>query len=119
MGSVGSWDFLVDFEFYMAVLGARRGPIGLVSPWKFKILDSEPDTSNMDPFQTNFYDFDHFPNSYVGFLARYLSCFRPGCFQKCNFDVFGRNQKDARQKVMQIRGGITSRSALFDLFMAV
>ena len=49
MGSVGSWDFLADFEIYMPVLGVRRGPIGLVAPWRFQTLDSQPDPSNMGP----------------------------------------------------------------------
>ena len=35
------------------------------------------------------------------------------------FKVFGRNQKEPRRKVTQIRGGITSRSALFDLIVAI
>ena len=33
------------------------------------------------------------------------------------FKLFGRDQKDARRKVMQIRGGITSGSAFIDRFM--
>ena len=119
MGSVGSVGFLVDFEFSMAVLGVGRVPIGLVTPLRFKWLDSQPDSSNMGPVPTDFHEICDFQKSRHGFLTWYLSCFRPGCFQKCNFDVFGRNQKDARQKVMQIRGGITSRSAFFDLFVSI
>ena len=38
---------------------------------------------------------------------------------KMIFELFDKDQKDARRKVMQIRGGITSRSALFDLFMPI
>ena len=75
MGSIG---FLPHLDFYMAVLGVGSGPIGLVAPLRFKTLDSQLDTSNMDPFQTDVHDFEHFPNSYGGFLTRYLSCFRPG-----------------------------------------
>ena len=90
----------------MAVLGVRRGPIGFAAPWRFKILDSQPDSLNMGPVPTDFHEICDFQKSLHGFLTQYLSCFRPGCFQKCNFDVFGRNQKDARQKVMQIRGGM-------------
>ena len=37
--------------------------------------------------------------------------------EKPIFDFFGRDQKDARRKVMQIRGGITSGSAFSDRFM--
>ena len=54
MGSVG---FLPDFEFCMAVLGVGRGPIGLVAPSRFKILDSQPDSSNMGPVQVDFHVF--------------------------------------------------------------
>ena len=41
--------FLADFEFYTAVLGVGSDPIGLVAPWRFKRLDSQPDSSNMGP----------------------------------------------------------------------
>ena len=54
---VGSVGFLVDFDFYMAVWGVRRGPIGFVAPWRFKILDSQPEKSNMGPFPIDFDDF--------------------------------------------------------------
>ena len=36
-----------------------------------------------------------------------------------NFRVFWSEPKKVRRKVMQILGGITSRSALFDLFMPI
>ena len=52
--------FLIDFEFSMAVLGVGRGPIAFAAPWRFKILDSQPDSLNMGPAQTDFdeiYDF--------------------------------------------------------------
>ena len=54
MGSIG---FLVDFEFYMAVLGVGRGPIGLVAPLRFKMIDSQPEKSNMRPVSIVFHDF--------------------------------------------------------------
>ena len=54
MGSVG---FLVDFEFSMAVLGVGRVPIGLVTPLRFKWLDSQPDSSNMGPVSIDFHEF--------------------------------------------------------------
>ena len=119
MGSVGSVGFLVDFEFSMAVLGVGRVPIGLVAPLRFKWLDSQPDSSNMGPVSTDFHEFCDFLKSWGGFLTRYLSCFRAGCRRIRIFEALGRNQKDARRKVMQIRGGITSGSALFDLFVAI
>ena len=104
MGSIG---FLADFEFYMAVLGVPSGSIGLVAAWRFKWLDSQPDSSNMGPVSTDFHEFCDFLKSWGGFLTRYLSCFRPGCFTIHIFQVFGRDQKEPRRKVMQIRGGIT------------
>ena len=91
----------------------------VVAPLRFKWLDSQPELSNMGLIWTDFHDFYDFQKSCGGFLTRYLSCFRPGCFQFRMFDFFGRNRKDARQKVMQIRGGITSGSALFDLFVSI
>ena len=109
--------FLVDFEFYMEVFGSGRCPIGLVTPLRFKWFDSQPKQSNMDLIWADFHEFGDFHKSCGGFLTRYLPCVRPGCFQMCIFKVFGRNQKDARRKVMQIRGGFTSRSSLFDLFV--
>ena len=70
-------DFLVDFEFYMAVLGGGSGPIGFVAPLGFKMLDSQPDSSNMGPVWTDVHEFRQFQKSCHGFLARCLSCFRP------------------------------------------
>ena len=49
--------FLVDFEFYMAVLGVGMGPIGLGAPLRFKTLDSQPEKSNMGPVSTDVHDF--------------------------------------------------------------
>ena len=119
MGSVGSVGFLPDFEFSMAVLGVGRVPIGLVAPLRFKWLDSQPDSSNMGPVSTDFHDFCDFLKSWGGFLTRCLSGFRPGCFTIHIFQVFGRDQKEPRRKVTQIRGGITSGSAFFGLFVPI
>ena len=109
MGSVG---FLANFEFYMAVLGFGSGRIGLVAPWRFKALDSQPEMSNTAPVPTDFHDLCDSQKKCRGFLARDLPCFRPGCFLIHIFEVFGRKLKDARRKDMQIRGGITAGSAL-------
>ena len=49
--------FLVDFEFYMAVLGVEMGPIGLGAPLRSKTLDSQPEKSNMGPVSINVHDF--------------------------------------------------------------
>ena len=106
--------FLVDFEFYMAVFGVGMGPIGLVAPLRFKTLDSQPEKSNMVPVSIEFHDSRILQKSGDDSLARYLSCFRPGTPKRRFSSFFGRNRKDARRKVMQIRGGITSRSAFFD-----
>ena len=119
MGSVGSWDLLVDFEFYMAVVGVGSGPIGFAAPWRFKILDSQPDSLNMGLVPNDVHEMCDFQKSSHGFLTRYLSCFRPGCFTIHFFQVFGRDQKEPRRKVTQIRGGITSGSAFFDCFRPI
>ena len=116
---VGSVGFLPDFAFYMAVLGAGRGPIGLVAPLRFKILDSQPDSSNMGPVSIDFHDFVTFSGKvswlpdtvFIGFSAQ------PS--QSRLFMFFDRDQKDAREKVTQIRGGIISRSALFACFVPI
>ena len=95
MGSVG---FLADFEFYMAVLGFRRGPIGFIAPLSFKWLDSQPDKSNMGPVPTDFHDFLTFQKSQDGFLARYLSCFRAGAskFAFLRFSVGTKKNRDEK-----------------------
>ena len=103
----------------MAVLGVGMGPIGLVAALRFKMLDSQPDSSNMGPVWIDVHDFCVFSKKSHGFLAWYLSCFRPGCFRIHIFEFLDRKQKEPRRKVMQIRGGITSRSALFDLFVSI
>ena len=41
----------------MAVLGVGSGPIGLVAPLRFKMLDSQPEKSIMGPVLTDFHDF--------------------------------------------------------------
>ena len=40
---------LLDFDFYMTVLGVGRGPIGLIAPLIFKMLDSQPERSKLSP----------------------------------------------------------------------
>ena len=116
---MGSIVFSADFEFYLAVWGGARGPIRLVGTWRSKFLDSQPGQSSMGPFPIDFHEICDFHKSCRGFLTRYLSCFWPRAIHICIFEAFGRNQKDARRKVMQIRGGITSGSAFFDLFVPI
>ena len=87
MGSVG---FLSDFEFYIAVLGVGRVSIGLAAPWRFKMLDSQPDSANMGPVSNEFNDLLFLQKSCRGFLTQYLLCVRPGCFQIHICEVFGR-----------------------------
>ena len=53
---MGSVRFLPDFEFYMAVWGVGRVPIGLVVPLRFKWLDSQPVESDMGPVSIDFHD---------------------------------------------------------------
>ena len=95
MGSIG---FLADFEFYMAVLGVGRGPIGLVAALRFKILDSQPDSSNMDPVWIDFHVFRDFQKRSHGFLTRYLSCFRAGAsqFAFSRFSVETKKNRDEK-----------------------
>ena len=64
-GRLGPWDFFADFEFYMAVLGVPSSPIGFVAPLGFKILDSQPDSSNMGPVSTDFHEFCKFLKSWA------------------------------------------------------
>ena len=96
--SVGSWIFLVDFEFYLAVLGLPSGPIGFVAPLGFKILDSQPEKSNMGPVPTDFHDFLIFQKSQDGFLTWYLSCFRAGAskFAFSGFSVEIKKNRDEK-----------------------
>ena len=54
---MGSVDFLVIFEFYMAVSGFWRGSFESIAPLRFKWLDSQPEKSNMGPVQTDFHEF--------------------------------------------------------------
>ena len=44
MGSVG---FLLDFEFYMPVLGVSSGPVAFVAPLRFIWTSSEPEKSHV------------------------------------------------------------------------
>ena len=62
----------------MAVLGVGMGPIGLVAALRFKMLDSQLDSSNMGTVPIDFHDFCDVQKSCRGFLAWYLWCFRPG-----------------------------------------
>ena len=104
-------------EFYITVLGVPSGPIGFVAALGFEIFDSQPEKSNLGSVWTDFHDVELFHKSCRAVLARYLQCVRPG--ENRMFVLFDRDQKDVRRKVMQIRGGITSGSALFDLFMPI
>ena len=70
-------DFWSIFDFYMAVWGVRSGPIGFIAPLSFKWLDSQPVKSDMGPVPIDFHGFRLFQKSCHGFLAWYLSCFRP------------------------------------------
>ena len=53
---MGSTRLLVNFEFYITVLGVGRGSIGLVALWRFKMLDSQPEKSNSIQFSIDFND---------------------------------------------------------------
>ena len=95
MGSVG---VLVDFEFSMAILGVGRVLIGLVAPWRFKWLDSQPDSSNMGPVSTDFHEFCDFLKSWGGFLTGMYRVFGPGAseFTFSRFSVGTKKNRDEK-----------------------
>ena len=92
MGAVGF------FEFSIAVMGSRKGPIELVAPLRFKTLDSQPEKSNMASVPPEFYDFLTFQKSQDGFLTWYLSCFRAGAskFAFSRFSVGTKKNRDEK-----------------------
>ena len=73
----------------------------------------------MGPVPTDFHELYDFYKNCHGFLTRYRSFFRPGFFQIHIFEVLGRDQKDARRKVMDIRAGITTGNAFFGRAVAI
>ena len=83
---------------FCKVLGLPSGPIGFVAPLGFKILDSQPEKSNMGPVPTDFYDFLTFQKSQDGFVTRYLSCFRAGAskFVFLRFSVGTKKNRDEK-----------------------
>ena len=56
LGRVGPLHFLVEFDFYVAVLGVGSGPIGFAAPWRCKTLDSQSERSNMGPVPTDVHE---------------------------------------------------------------
>ena len=95
---MGSIRFLADFEFYMAVLGFRRGPIEFIAPLSLKWLDSQPEKSNMGPVPTDFYESLTFQKRQGGFLTLYLPCFRAGAseFAFSRFPVETKKNRDGK-----------------------
>ena len=73
----------------------------------------------MGPVSTDVHDFRLFSNKLSWLAGPLFIVFSAQPSQGRLFEVVGRDQKDARRKVTQIRGGITSGSALFDLFVAM
>ena len=65
MGSIG---FLVFSKIYVVVLGVLRGPNGFAASWRFKMLDSQPDSSTMGPVPTGSHDFRDFQKSHHALL---------------------------------------------------
>ena len=83
----------------MAVSRVGRRSIGFIAPLSFKWLDSQLDSSNMGPVPTEFNDFRLSQKSCHGFLARYLSCFRPNR-PKVGFSSFlARTKKNRDEKL--------------------
>ena len=62
----------------MAVLGARRGPIGLVAALRFKILDSQPDSSNMGTVWIDVHVFHDFRKGPMASWHGIYRVFSPG-----------------------------------------
>ena len=87
LGRLGLGTFWSILNFICQFWESGRGPIGYAAPSRFKILDSQPEKSNMGPVWTDFHDFEHFQKSCRGFPARYLPCFRPGA-PKTRFSSF-------------------------------
>ena len=111
--------FLADFEFYIAALGIPSGPLGFVAALGFKILDSQPEKSNMGPVWTDVYEFEHFQKKLSWLSGPVFTVFSAWSSKDRIFELCDREQKDARRKVMQIRGGNTSRSAFFCIFRPI
>ena len=103
----------------MAVLRFRRGPTGFIAPLSFKWLDSQPGKLNMGPVSTDFHDFLTLQKKSGRLPDMVFVVFSGRGFQIRIFEVSGPNQKEPRRKVTQIRGGITSRSALFARFVPI
>ena len=103
----------------MAVLGIPSGPIGLIEPLRFKWLDSQPDSLNMGPVPIDVHEICDFSEKSSWLPDTVFIVFSARALPKPIFEVCGRNQKDARRKVMQIRGDITSRSAFLNLFLPI
>ena len=97
---MGSVESLSDLGIYMAVLGVPSGPIGFAAPLGFKMLDSQPDSSNMGPVWTDFHEFRQFQKSGHGFPACYLSCFRPNR-PKVGFSSFVVETKKMRDEKLR------------------
>ena len=109
MGSIG---FLLDFEFSGVVLGVGRCPISFLAPWRFKTLDSQPGKCNMGPVSIVLHDFRPFRKRCHGFLARYLSCFRPSR-PKNLFSTFSVETKKVRHEKLCRFVVVSPREVLF------
>ena len=90
-------DFWPILNFICQFSGSGGGPLDL-APLRLKILDSQPEKSNMGPVPTDFHDFLTFQKSQDGFLTRYLSCFRAGTskFAFSRFSVETKKNRDEK-----------------------
>ena len=105
----------------MAVLEVRRGAIGFLAPlapFRFRILDSQPEKSNMGPVPTDVHDFRLFQKSYHGFLTRYLLCFRPNR-PTVGFWSFSAGTKKMRHEKLLRFVVVSPRECLLCLFRAL
>ena len=77
----GVHGIFAQFWILYGSLGVPSGPIRLVAALRFKILDSQPDSSNMGPVSIDFHEIWDFLKSWGGFLTCIYRVFGPGASQ--------------------------------------
>ena len=113
------WIFLADFEFYMAVFGVPEGSHWIQSTFKFQMAWCSARFVEYGSSSDRCSWFSGFSEKSGRLPDTVFVVFSGRGFQISIFEVFGRNQKEPRRKVMQIRGGIISRSAFFGRFVPI
>ena len=93
--------------------------MALVAASRFKPTDSQPDLSNVGPVSIDLHDFHDLCEKLSWHPDPLFILFSAQSSESRLFVFFGRDKKDVRRKVTQIRGGITSGSAFFDCFRLI